>query len=129
MNKINEAFSDDGGVVGLAFWLFLIVSGSAVGVFVYAKKLGCSYIDASKQVIEMIRALFIRVLKRGKNQESELSSQTGNAEESQNVTIKCPHCGAGYGVDESFVGENCQCSVCNNDFVAIDVSGGVNNAE
>ena len=43
----------------------------------------------------------------------DVSEESGHGE----ITVKCPHCGTEYEVDESVEGVTCQCSICNKSFV------------
>lgn len=54
-NRVN------GGGSRLPLWLFLIIVGSAAGIFVYAKKNGCSYADAIKKIVEKVRDMASRL--------------------------------------------------------------------
>ena len=39
----------------------------------------------------------------------------------EEITVKCPYCGAEYEVDEEVEGASCQCNVCNKNFIATKV--------
>ena len=46
-------------------WLLLIVVGSVAGIFVFAKKNGCSYADAGKRIVEKVRAMVPCLARQG----------------------------------------------------------------
>lgn len=115
------------GRSNLFLWLLLIVVGGAAGIFVYAKKNGCSYADAIKKIVEKVRAMGSRLPRQVRSTSSDgaMSSNEDNImAEQDSISFICPHCGQHLEADSSMVNMDLDCPTCGHS-INIPVPGSV----
>ena len=108
----NRAY--DGGS-SLFLWLLLIVVGSAAGIFVYAKKNGCSYAETLKKVVGKVRAMlsrFSRQTRLTSSDDAMSSKKDDMMAEQDNIKFSCPHCGQHLEADYNMVNVALDCPAC-----------------
>ena len=118
---------DNGGTC-LLFWLFVMVAGAGIGIFIYAKKQECAYVDAAKRIVNKAHALTLRLCCKSKSplSDDDTSNESGadTMTEPDCLRFACPHCGQHFEADCEIVGMKVDCPQCGKSFTVPTVGAG-----